>query len=55
MKPGDRVTLELDEGNEIADIHKEAQVAEGNQSGAEDGKGLFSGETPLDYRNTGIF
>lgn len=44
LKPGDRVTLELDEGNEIADIHKEAQVAEGNQSGADDGKGGFSPE-----------
>ncbi|NKE70034.1 hypothetical protein [Candidatus Manganitrophus noduliformans] len=44
LKPGDRVTLELDEGNEIADIHKEAQVAEGNQNGADDGKGGFSPE-----------
>ncbi len=44
LKPGDQVTIELDEGNEIADIHKEAQVAEGSQNGADDGKGGFSPE-----------
>lgn len=40
LKPGDRITIELDEGNEIADIHKEAQMAEGGQNGADsEGKG----------------
>lgn len=32
LKPGDRVTLELDEGNAIADIHKEEMVATGDQN-----------------------
>lgn len=39
LKPGDRITLELDEGNEIADIHKEAKVAEGGRNGANDNEG----------------
>lgn len=41
LKPGDRITIELDEGNEIADMHREAQMAEGSQNGADssDGKG----------------
>jgi len=41
LKPGDRVTLELDEGNAIADIHKEEMVATGDQNEmtATEGKG----------------
>lgn len=44
LKPGDRITLELDEGNEIADIHKEDSVAKGEQNGAPapEGKGGLS-------------
>lgn len=46
LKAGDRVTLELDEGNEIADIHKEDAVAKGNQNqngaSAPEGKGGVS-------------
>jgi hypothetical protein len=44
LKPGDRITIELDEGNEIADIHKEAKIAEGGQNDANDteGKGGLS-------------
>lgn len=50
LKPGDRITIELDEGNEIADIHKEAQMAEGDQSGADspEGKG---GASPDKHRS----
>ncbi|GEM_PF-1533716 len=33
LKPGDRVTLELDEGNEIADIHKGDSVVKADQNG----------------------
>ena len=41
LKPGDRVTVELDEGNLIADLHKEEPLAKGNQNGAisPEGKG----------------
>lgn len=43
LKPGDRVTLELDEGNEIADIHKEEAVARGGQNGtSSEGRGGLS-------------
>lgn len=39
LKPGDRITVELDEGNEIADIHKEEKVAGGDQDAGSEGKG----------------
>lgn len=44
LKAGDRVTLELDEGNAIADIHKEEAAAKSNQDEmtATEGKGGIS-------------
>lgn len=40
LKPGDRVKVELDEGNEIADIHKQETVAGGDQDATgSEGKG----------------
>ncbi len=44
LKTGDRVTLELDEGNEIADIHKENSMAKGDEKDTTrpEGKGGLS-------------
>lgn len=39
LQKGDRITIELDEGNEIADIHKEGAVAKGDQAVGSEGKG----------------
>ncbi|MBI3802155.1 MAG: hypothetical protein HY282_00130 [Nitrospirae bacterium] len=40
IQPGDRVTLELDEGNAIADIHKEGAMANRGDAGTDsEGKG----------------
>lgn len=49
LKPGDRITVELDEGNEIADIHKEEKVAKGDQDAmSSEGKG---GPSPEKHRS----
>lgn len=49
LKPGDPVTLELDEGNLIADIHQGTAIAKGSEPGiAPEGKG---GSTPEQHRS----
>ncbi|MBI3802156.1 MAG: hypothetical protein HY282_00135 [Nitrospirae bacterium] len=50
LKPGDRITLELDEGNLISDIHKGDATAKGDTQGtiSPEGKG---GSTHADHHS----
>ncbi|HZR45303.1 MAG TPA: hypothetical protein VFA47_01270 [Candidatus Manganitrophaceae bacterium] len=46
LQPGDQVSLELDEGNSIIDIHKDGAMAQGNdQKGIGDRGGLGAGDS----------
>jgi len=43
LKPGDQVTVELDEGNQIVDIHKTASTAKKDESESTDRGGAIQG------------
>jgi len=46
LQPGDQVSLELDEGNSIIDIHKDGAMAQGgDQKGIGDRGGLGAGDS----------
>ena len=51
LKPGDQITLELDEGNSIIDIHKDGMIAKGNDQTAPGDKGGLNSESGKGHKS----